>query len=822
MKLSLKWLSDYVDTENLSVDEIASKLTMGAFEVEEVQKVGTSLKEPIIIGKILDIQKHPNADRLQITTVTTNGSNKLQIVCGATNIQIGQLVPVSLPQAEVINRKDGSKLIIRKSTIREIESEGMLASPAELGIETNEPDGILIFSENAPLGKSVIEYLSLKPDFVFEVGSRSNRGDALSVLGLGKEICALTGKKLKNLDFKEPKFDGSITTVKCSIENPEDTFIFFTATIENIVIKESPTWLKELLRSIGTKPINNIVDITNYVNFTFGQPMHAYDKAKLNGDLIARKAKKGEKIRTLDDKVRDFKEGILVIADQKNPVAIAGIMGGKESEVTDNTKSIVFEAAVFNPVKVRKGSREIGLTTESSKRFERLVDSNFTYKALLKAIEITCKLANPESGEIKIGKIYQSGTPIKKNISITLSTTEVKKVLNIDLDTNNIKNLLSKLEFDCKILNTRDLEVKVPENRANDVTRSIDLIEEIARLYSYDKIPALPPPTTSTTYKTSSGVLFVKSHMLSAGFSESYLTSLIGEQALNYKSIPFNPDKAVKMLNPLSREHSVLRQSLLPGLLDAVKLNTNHQLTNIRLFEIGKIYLASSTKEPTQKETCVEEINTLAAVMTPPDKFWLQDQNIEQKNNDHLFFDTKGILESLFSRLLESETEKIKISPSNKKFLHPKYSIDINLEREYLGYLGLLHPETTNDFNFNMPILTLEIYLDSLLTIHDKLLHKKLFKKISAQPALERDITIDIQKKYLASEVESQINSVISDFIINIKLISIYELNNELRSLTYRLKMQDPKRTLTSKEVDNEVNKVINHLTSCFQAKFRV
>lgn len=818
MKLSLNWLKNFVDLESLTAQEIASKLTMGAFEVEEVKPFGPALEEPILVGEILEIAKHPNADRLQVATVTTDRSNKLQIVCGAKNIKIGQKVPVSLPGAVVVNRKDGTKLAIKKTKIRGVESSGMLASPGELGIETGDPEGIFILPKNAPLGKSIIDYLDIKQDTVLEVGSRSNRGDALSVYGLAREISALTNKKTTKLDIKEPDFDSSVNPVTCEIEDKNDTFLFYTVTIENIQIKESPNWLKQLLSSVGTKPISNIVDITNYINFTFGQPMHAYDKSKLSGNLTARRAKKGEKITTLDNKVRELKEGTLVIADNQHPVAIAGIMGSKDTEVTDKTKDIVFEAAVFNPVKVRKGSREVGLTSESSKRFERQVDSNFTYKALLKAIELTLGLAKADTGNIKVSKVQQAGAPIVKDIKIMLYTNEVKRVLNIELKPDEISQMLEKLDFKCKPKSQNLVEIAVPEHRSSDITRQIDIIEEIARLYSYDKIPTEPPSSLISTKKEDNFTYTIKNHLLSAGFSEAYLSSLTGDHLLKIKDFSFDDSRAIRMMNPLSQEHSVLRQRLLPGLLEAAKLNKNYQVEEVSLFEIGKVYFADKKEEITNKNTGVSELLSCAIVATPLSKTWYATNS---NGYDNHYFKMKGIIESLITRLA-GKNNNIMLEATKENYLHPLYSLCINLNSKKIGTFGCLHPETLKAFSLTGPVVVCEILLDDLWTLYTSKEKQKSFKAIPTQPAVERDITIDIPKKHPASEVIKQVKYSSSKHVVSISLISVYELNNELRSLTFRLKLQDPEKTLTSKEVEDEVNKVIKHLTACFEAKFRV
>ena len=722
----------------------------------------------------------------------------------------------------MVNRKDGTELAIKKAKIREIESEGMLASPEELGLEPTQEDGILDLPEDAKLGESIIKYLSLQKDKVLEVASRSNRGDALSVYGLAKEMSALTDKKLKKLSFEESEFDLNITPTSCSIENPEDTFLFYTATIKNIEVKKSPIWLIRLLNSVGIRSINNIVDITNYINISFGQPMHAYDKSKLRGNLISRRARNNEKITTLDGKTRTLKEGVLVIADNSSPVAIAGIMGSKDTEVINSTTEIVLEAAVFNPPKVRKDSREIGLLTDSSKRFERWVDSNFTYKALLKALELIQELAKPDKNneKVKTAKIQQAGAPIKKNIKIIITPEEVKRVLNINISQNEIIKILSSLEFICRKIDMKNIEVDIPSTRINDVAREIDLIEEIARLYGYDQINSEPPKSTIAASKSISYKEIIKKHFIASGFSEAYLSSLIGEQILSYKEFYFDSSKSVWMMNPVSREHSVLRQSLLPGLLEALKQNQNHQIDDIKLFEIGKVYFYTGLTPKGTSETQVIEKEVVSGVVFGHDKNW-HIKKIETLN-EYLFFWTKGVIEGLLLLNLVDNAPAFSFELNSEKFLHPGFSLKINFNNICIGTLGCLHPEIENSHELSGPVIVFEICLEYLLPQFKIHLENKRFKKISTQPVVERDITIDISKKFHASEVQDRISNILSSFVVSTCLISTFDLDKDTRSLTFRLKMQDLERTLTSKEVDDEVNKVINNLTSCFQAKFRV
>lgn len=817
MKLSLNWLNKFLILDDISAEEVAKKLTLCSFEVEEVHKVGPKLKGPIVVGKILKVEKHPNADRLSVLRVTTDGRNAIQIVCGAGNVKEGQKVPVSLPGSCVVNRTDGTEFFIKTTKIREVDSYGMLCAPQEVGIQSGDLNSILILGDDAEVGKSVIDYLSLCQDTVLEVSPRSNRGDALSVYGLAREISALSGKKFREIDFKVPDFDNSVKSIRTVIENINDTTLFYGVTIEQISVFDSPQWLRNLLESVDIRSINNIVDITNYVNITFGQPLHAYDREKLKGDVLtSRLARNGEKICTLDGKTRVLNEEVLVIADKTRPVALAGIMGGIDSEVTKDTSCIVLEAAVFNPKRIRKGSRGCGLATEASKRFERGVDSNFTYNALLYTVGLIKELASLGSGKIKIGGIQQAGTPNKIGNKIKLEKGEVKRVLGVDLELDEIGALLNSLQFVTRKITDNSVEVMVPTHRASDVTRQIDLIEEIARLYGYDRILPVPPQLTICGGKRNQAIDLIKNHFLASGFSEVYLSSLIGESLLSNKDFPYDEHIAVSMINPLSKEHSTLRQSLIPGLVEALRLNLSHKITPVRLFEIGKVYYNFDESMRNEKDTGAREELKIAGLCFGSEEYWLGLDNEDNKTG--LFYKVKGVLESLFTRF-EKANSNVLFLPYSENYMHSSLALKINLNEKNIGVAGCLHPSLEKKLEITGETVIFEISLEDLLL---ELQKPKMYEKISSQPVLVRDITVDLPQNIISFDITKEINRIKSDFVINVSLTKVYEPDKETKSLTFRLKMQDFGQTLTGKQVEDELNRIKTHLSACFQAKFRV
>ena len=415
---------------------------------------------------------------------------------------------------------------------------------------------------------------------------------------------------------------------------------------------------------------------------------------------------------------------------------------------------------------------------------------------------------------INVGKILVAGAPDNREVKIKLENKEIKRVLGVELNTDEVCKLLELLEFKTKKTTNGTFEVLVPKSRINDISRSIDLIEEIARIYGYDKIPTTPPCITISPERANTGTESIKNHFLSCGFSEVFLSSLVGEHFLSLKDFPVNTKSLVTMLNPLSKEHSTLRQSLIPGLLEALRWNQSHQIVPIKIFEIGKAYFSTNLGKGSEKETAVTEELKTAGILYGRNESWLTN-NRNISITDELFFQAKGFLENLF----EKTRCQVVFSAHKENYLHPGYTLKMTFDEKSTGLLGCLHPLTEKTLGIEGPVIIFEFSSDPLIKAATK---GTTFKRISSQPTVTRDITIDISKKYGAGEVFREIHSVKSDFVRSINLISVYELDKQNRSLTYRLKMQDLEETLTSEQTESEVNKVKIHLTSCFQAKFRV
>jgi phenylalanyl-tRNA synthetase beta chain len=856
MKLSYNWLCDFVDLADISINDLAHKLTMSAFEVEDISPTKKLLDPLVVLGEIKEITKHPDADKLRVTKTQVSETSILQIVCGAGNIAVGQRVPVALVGAVVINRHDGSELKIKESKIRGVESFGMLCSADELGLQEDEikniksiqGDGIyLLYDPNnsavqdqasdCVLGETINKVLNFKPDFVIEVGARSNRGDALSVLGQAREISAVLSKDLKlpqELDLKNSNslsYDENLSSIEPKItegSQQKDCSLFYTISIEDLSITESPQWLKERLNAMGTKSINNVVDISNYVLLEMGQPMHFYDRDKIRGGYLeVRRANPGEELLTLEQKTHKLEKTNLVIADAGGPCSLAGVMGGMGSSISDSTKNIVIEVAVFDPACVRKSSRQAGVESESKRRFERGVDRAGAKRALLRAIELLSLYACKPGQKIKVGKILVAGSENIAQKSVSLKLSEIKRHLGIDIPSDTVVNLLARLGFSL-VEKSEILKFTVPSFRQMDISREIDLIEEIGRLYGFDQIPAQVPPSFMSVINTETDDLKkskskIRQTLVAAGFYEAQLSSLIGDSlvALDEKSAslsPFSvPDKSktyddlkIEMDNPLSCQHRILRQSLIPGLIQAASRNYAYDKTSdIKLFEIGKIYnflsmgidLNSFKEEP-----------AFSAILVKTQNDWTQ---AKPKTLAENFFVMKSLVENMFPK-----SKFINLDEPSKasSFLHPGISAKVMLGKKQLAIIGKLHPSICKEWDLPSETYVLESTLPSLT--------EPKYKPIANTPIVQRDITVDSTDSITASEILAVIEKFKSKDLKRLSLVGYYRREASMdsaaqKSTTFRLKWQSETETLSGDAIDADVVALKALLEKELQVSFR-
>lgn len=876
MKLSYSWLCDYVDLSGFTPQEVADKLTMGAFEVEEISTTGPNIVGPVVSGEILDIKVHPNADKIRLTKVRlAEGADPVEIVCGAQNIEVGQRIPVALPGAVVLNRKTGDKLEIKASEIRGVHSNGMLCSPPELGITDGDSEGIYILSKPGekgfPLGVDMIEHLSLKPEYVFHVGSRSNRGDAMSVVGLAREVAALMGRELKMPDWglkddqqekiyqDEQGKDAGFTT---RIESTEDCPYFSIRLIENVKVGPSPSWLARRLESLGLRTVNNVVDITNYVMLELGQPLHAYDLAKVKGQTIAvRRAQSGEKLTSLDGKERDLSAEVLVITDAQEVVGLAGIMGGKDSEISDTTTTIALEAAAFAPARVRRGSRLMGLSSDSSLRFERGVDVESVKNASDRATFLIAKYCGENA---KVKAFFQSGSAKTEPVKVSMRMSQVKRLLDVDLKPAECVKYLESLGFsaDPQDVKPDQITVSVPSFRRQDVTREIDLIEEVCRLFGYDNLPEAMPKSAACPERSDRLIKDLRSGLSAQGLSEAWLGSLTGDEeqvlvhnanngAEHAKDNGSSTNKTesqnknhsqIRVLNPLSKDHQVLRQSLIPGLVDAVKFNQDRGVKDVWLFETGRSYEKVTDKSQDKWNTGVQERHLVGGIISGSlAKTVTKSQKLKEKvvskpalTETVDFYRMKGVVENLLETAgIPVKRLRFYKTTTNASFMHPyrvcqvavapadKFPCDIEGKLEdkvvRLGFFGELNPRYLAEHDMRDSVYVFELDIEQI----SKNRVAKTFKEPAQTPAVTRDLTIDLAESVTQSAVISVIDASAGSALTEVELVSTFPLDEGVQSLSYRLTFQDREKTLTTEELDKALTKIRESLASRLKAKFR-
>ena len=868
MKLSFDWLGDFVDLSGLSAQEVADKLTMGAFEVEEVRVVGADIVGPLVVGQILEINPHPNADKIRVTKILlAEGEEPSEIVCGAWNIEVGHKIPVALPGAKVINRKDGSALHIKAGQIRGVTSNGMLCSPSELGVSAD-GEGILILDADTKVGLDAKELLGLDTDYVLIVEPRSNRGDALSVLGLAREVAALFGRPLKQLDwlqeFDEMQKNASkdLPTVKTEIENSEDCPFFSIRTLSGVAGGESDGIIRRRLDAIGVKPVSKIVDITNYVMHELGQPLHAYDLRHVKGPALqVRRAKEEEVLKTIDDKERKLSSDVLVIADAETVVGVAGVMGGKDSEIADDSSEIALEAASFASAKVRRSSRKIGLSSESSLRFERGVDTASVKNASNRAAYLMVKHCGA-----KLGPLSCAGSDNVERPKVKVRMSELKRLCEIELVADAAGEMLEPLGFksipSADDYNAGVLTVSVPTFRIKDVTREIDLIEELTRVYGYDQLPVSMPSRTVPAQPLDSVPYQIRRSLAGQGLSEAWLSSLTSLSDLNCLSSSGHSnngkhDTAIGVLNPLSTEHQVLRQSLIPGLIRAASHNQDHGTPSPWLFELGKVYFhANKVRSMAMQQANIaehkrtnafeEQMVSAIIVGEPSLSNWL-DGKVTFNDDLHSldmrpFYIIKGIAETLATNLrvstcaLKFESDWSEKTDSHG-WLHPGRSARIVYSPDesatdkdqgkkkgrkgnptVIGYIGELHPALADEFKLTGRAAVMELSVQSL----KESMACASFAEIFVTPSMQRDLTVDLARDVKNLDVQECIKSAGDETLQDVELVSIFALSDKTKSLSYRLTFQHPSQTLTAAAVDSVMAKIREGLSSKLQAEFRL
>ncbi|MBF0714881.1 phenylalanine--tRNA ligase subunit beta [Gemelliphila palaticanis] len=790
MLVSYNWLKEYVDLE-VNAEKLADKITRSGLEVEEVIKLDKELTN-IVVGYVKEKEKHPDAEKLNVCKVDV-GTEELQIVCGASNVDKGQYVIVAKVGATLPGIK------IKKAKLRGIESQGMICSLKELGLSNsvlpkNSQEGIYVFSEAQQLGANAIDILGLN-DTIIDISITPNRADALSMRGMAYEASALynTKSKLKE-KFEDKKYDKTDLTVSVS---SEDCLTYYGQVVKNIEVKESPLWIQSKLIKAGIRPINNIVDITNYVLLEYGQPMHAFDKDLLGNKIEVRKAKESEVLTTLDGEERKLKETDLVITDGEKPVALAGVMGGKDTEVSETTVNIVLESAYFNPVSVRKTSSYHGLRSDSSSRFEKGIDPKLQSIALERAVELIIQF-NPQA------EVEQSQSVVTEfeNKQVDVTVDYLNNILGTNLSEEEIVKILSSLGFE--ISKEEDLLKIIVPSRRPDISIKQDIAEEVIRIYGYDNLEStLPKFSKSTkgglTYKQKL-LRDIRKTYLNNGFSDTINYSLVSDK--ESEQFTLESHNKVRLLMPMSETHSTLRQSLIPGLLTSLSYNKARQQKNLKLLEVGRVFFGSE-----EKDIQPEEVTYFSGALSGKEHItkWLN----EEREID--FYAVKGYLEIAFEKL--GILDSITYSATKIDNMHPGRTAKVYYNNEVIGFLGEIHPTYARELDIDTTYV-FEINLDKILT-NDKV--KPRYEEISKYPKVTRDIAILINKEDEYLNIYSTVKSLNNRLIDSVELFDVYSgigLPEDKKSLAISITYSDKEKTLTEEEINNAHNKVLDALVN--------
>ncbi|MBF0491362.1 MAG: phenylalanine--tRNA ligase subunit beta [Deltaproteobacteria bacterium] len=795
MKVTLNWLKEFVEID-LSAKDLASRLTYAGLEVEGIQEVG-NFPETVVVVKILKIEKHPGADRLALCEVSL-GEEIRTIVCGAKNMKEGDLVPLALPGTVL---PDGKK--IEAGKIRGVVSAGMLCSETELGLAET-ASGLLILPQNLRPGIALKKQLPLS-DVVFEINVTPNRADCLSILGIAREIAALTGKTLKKNNPKFPVADFSSES-RIQIELKDDTCpLYIGRVLLDVTVAASPLWVQKRLEWVGLRSINNIVDASNYVLIERGQPLHVFDLDKIEGGKICVQKWNPSlgKITSLDGSIPELTQKDLVICDSSKPLAIAGIMGGQNSGVSEQSKNLLLEAAYFDPATLRSSSKRLSLASESSYRFERGVDPASVAAASERLVELILAWAGGKASAQALEKRSKNYASRK----VSLRKERLDKILGVEIPAESIVSILNALEFSpCKI-SSQVWECEIPSYR-QDLEREVDLIEEIARLYGYDKIPETLPVSgykAGRDYMSSPRLTAAKNFLVAQGFSELIHYSFISHQEIQKSAVECS--NILSLQNPISDELSTLRPSLIPSLLASAKKNFSFSNSDLRFFELRKIYQKNSQGE-------VEERLSLALLVSgnKREAHW---RGSRQKMD---FYDLKGFVEALWTSLA---LPAFTLETSRRGSFHPGKSAELFVKGQMFGVFGELHPQVAEAFSLNEAVSLAELDFEKMLGFP---IASVGFKKLSRFPGIGRDLTLQAPLELRSDKLLETMDQIKIEYLKEANLVSYFDkapIPEGKKALTYHLYYQNEERTLTDEEVNEIHNKAVRKLLALLPLEWR-
>lgn len=803
MKISYNWLKEYIDLD-VSADDLAEKIERSSVEVDSVIKPSEGLKK-IVVGKIVEMEDHPDSDHLHVCQVDVGEDEPVQIVCGAPNAQVGKNVIAALSGARVADN-----MKIKKSKMRGIQSNGMLCALDEIGypkdvVPKEWADGIYFLPEDATLGDDVFKYLGMD-DALIDLDVTPNRGDMLSIYGTVRDLAAIYNKPFKfDIDKVTETSDKKTSDQINSKIDSEIAWSYLNQVVNNVEVKPSPIWMQVRLWNAGIKPVNNIVDITNYSMLKFGQPMHAYDLDKLSGNIEVRYARDGEKITTLDENEVELDSNDIVVSDGNGAIAMAGVMGGLDSSITTDTKNVVFECAIFDPIKVRKMARKHVIHTDASQRFERGVDPMGLENVLSSASEMARTIANGEvASDTLVGSKYDA-----KKVEIDITSERINHVLGTSLSIDDITDIFKRLGFEVEVSND-NMHVVVPTRRG-DIHIQADLIEEVARIYGYDNLPSTLPTTTMTTGGLNEEQSLIrKSGKLLEGFGLTHAISYALTTSDKAKMFMMDSSEETDLSYPMSSDHTTLRMNLVSGLLDDIAYNQARKVENVALYEQGRVFYKKD-----DKQVRPDEIEHIAGAISGSmnEVSWNQP---EQKVD---FYQIKGIVEEYLSTIGFDGQITYKAN-SEYDEMHPGRTADVFVHGHYVGFVGQVHPKVAKEFKINDTY----VFDLNLQTIIDLPKQEQSYELVSKYPSIKRDIAMLIDKDIENDDIVDVIVKRGGAYLTDVKLFDLYEgehVPDDKKSLAYSLTFQNKHDTLVDEDVNSAMEKVQRNLEKEFNVEIR-
>lgn len=791
MKISESWLREWVNPD-VDTETLAEQLTMAGLEVDGVEAAAPEFSK-VVVAEVLDVEPHPNADKLRICKVNVGEGEPLQIVCGASNVRTGLRIP-----AAVVGAKLPGDFKIKKSKLRGELSQGMLCGASELGLEETS-EGLMELPTDAPVGTNIRDYLNLD-DKVIEVDLTPNRGDCLSIAGVAREVSVINKVDLTPVEFNAVT-ESSTKTVTVDVQAPEDCPRYLGRVIEGInPDAQTPEWMVEKLTKSGLRSISAMVDVTNYVLLELGHPMHAFDLSKLDGNIVVRKACQGEKLTMLDEKEVELDDSVLVIADQKQVLAMAGIMGGLSSSVTNETKDVFLECAFFQPITIAGKARNFGMQTDSSHRFERGVNPDGLENAMIRATQLLIDICGGSAGPIQV---QESLTHLPQHDSILLRREQLARILGVSIEDSQVSGMLNRLGM--QVTDTNEGWQVISPSFRFDIAIEADLIEEIARIYGYNRLPTQTFHGSMQLHEVPECDLEqdkIHERLFDRGYQEVITYSFVDP---TIQAILDPEATAVALANPISSDMSVMRTSLWSGLAQALIYNLKRQQDRVRIFEYG---LKFNTQD-----NDIKQVNVISGAICGSH----ENEQWGQKERPVDFYDIKGDVEAILD--LTADKDQFRFETGSHPSLHPGQSANIIKAKEVVGWVGRLHPKVIQKLGLKEDVYVFELSWDAITSV-------KLpeFKALSKFPSIRRDLAVVVDDEVSGQQVLDVINQTLPEILKEVRIFDVYKGNgvdSGRKSVALGLILQESSRTLTDQDVDSATAKVVEKLEKKLGATLR-